>query len=115
MVGVDVRADQSARVVVDFHFQNTVGTDGEFASSGVRIDGDAVEIGHVGNANVGNGQLQYHDTVAACLGLAFEDVFTTLGVGLTVPIIGVDSNVNHSVMAAVIDGEMKCDDAVATD
>ena len=114
LVGVDKRADQAARVVVYLHFQDPFDIDGELASGGVGVDGDTVKVGHVGNANIGNGQLQYHNAVAACLGLAFIDIFATLGVSLTVPFVLVNSCVNHGVVAAVVDGEVQGDGAVAT-
>ena len=115
MVGVDEGRYLTAGVVEYFYLQHSLGSDGELAGGGIRVDGNAVEVGHVGNAHLVDGQLQYDDAIATSLGLSFIDVLATFGVGLTVPLIAVGGGVEDGGVAAIVDGEMQRDGAVAID
>ena len=101
-------------MVIYLHFQHPFGSDGEFAGGGVGIDGEAVEVGDVGNAHLVDGELKNDNAVTACFGQTFVDILATLGVSLTVPLVAVGGGVEDGGAATVVDGQVQGDGAVAT-
>ena len=79
--------DGTAILVKHLHFCHAGSRDGDLAGGGVGVEGDVAKFVDGTDADFSDSQLQHYDAVAACLGLAFEDVLSTLGVGVALPLV----------------------------